>query len=360
MRGVVFSEHGQDRLEIRDDVEVLPPGPGEIRVAIRAAGVCHSDYSTWQGTMALPAPGVLGHEGAGEVTEVGAGVTDVAVGDRIIVSWVPPCGSCPSCRRGEPHLCRTHLMKAGISEGRFLVDGVPHYGMAGIGTFAEEVVLPAYAAVPLDDDVPFEVGALIGCGVTTGFGAVVNVAKVQPGDSVAVIGCGGVGIAAIQAAHIVGAAVVAAVDTVEHKLTWAQDFGATHAVTPDDVESLKAQTFAGDGFDHVFEAVGLSSTIRQAYDLTRRGGQTTVVGAGRFEDTVAFNTFELFFSDKTIRGSWFGGADVRRDYPRLQALWRAGRLDLEGMISARRPLAEANEAFDAMNAGEVIRQILTP
>ncbi|HEX9766685.1 MAG TPA: Zn-dependent alcohol dehydrogenase, partial [Nitriliruptorales bacterium] len=345
MRGVVFTEHGQDRLEIRDDVEVLPPGPGEIRVRIHAAGVCHSDYSTWQGTMALPAPGILGHEGAGEVTEVGDGVTSVAVGDRIIVSWVPPCGACPACRRGEPHLCRTHLMKAGISEGRFLVGGVPHFGMAGIGTFAEEVVLPAYAAVPLDDDVPYEIGALIGCGVTTGFGAVVNVARVRPGDSVAVIGCGGVGIAAIQAARISGAAVVAAIDTVPHKLAWARDFGATHAVGPGDLADLRAVVATDEGFDHVVEAVGLSATIRQAYDLTRRGGQTIVIGAGRFDDAVAFNAFELFFNDKAIKGSWFGGADVRRDYPKLQALWRAGRLDLEGMITARRPLEEVNEAF---------------
>ena len=241
---------------------------------------------------------------------------------------------------------------------RFEVDGTPYFGYAGTGTFAEETTVAAEAVVKIPDDVPFEIGALIGCGVTTGAGAAFNTAKVEVGSSVAVIGCGGVGISAIQGAQIMGAAEIVGIDMVDKKLDWAKQFGASHAVKPELVEEVRNELTEGEGFDYVFEVVGNSATIRQAYDLTRRGGSCVVVGAGGLEDMVQFSAFELFYMEKKLLGSIYGSADVRREFPRLLNLWRHGRLDLEGMITRRVPLDEVNEAFDAMRSGEVIRQVI--
>jgi S-(hydroxymethyl)glutathione dehydrogenase / alcohol dehydrogenase len=358
MRAVVFHETGQDKAEVLDTMEVLGPASGEVRVRIRATGVCHSDMSAMSGTLPQPPPCVLGHEAAGDVVEVGEGVVDVGVGDRVILLWVPHCGACASCLKGATYLCLTHVINS-MSSPTFHVGEVPYFGMAGIGTFAEEVTVPARGVVKVADDVPYEVGALIGCGVVTGVGSVINVAKVRPGDSVAVIGCGGVGVSVLQGARVAGASEIVAVDMVERKLEWARQFGATHAVAPDDVQTVKDELTAGEGFDHVFDVVGAPATIRSAYDLTRRAGQTVLVGVGRAEDTVSFSPFELFFNDRTIIPSVFGRANGRADFERMIALWRAGRLDLEGMITARLPVEDVNDAFEAMRGGEVIRQVLT-
>lgn len=357
VRAAVFSEVGQDKIEIRDDMEVVGPGPGQVRIRIRATGVCHSDLSAVNGTIPQPPPCVLGHEGAGEVLEVGEGVLGVAPGDRAIISFSPPCGACTACVKGAPYLCISHVV-ASMGAPHFRAGDTAYFGMAGIGTFVEETILPPSALVKVPDDVPFEVGALIGCGVMTGVGSVLNVAKVRPGDSVAVVGCGGVGISVIQGAKVAGAAQIVAVDLVDQKLEWARQFGATHAVTPDQAEALKADLTGGDGFDHVFDVVGSSRTIRSAYDLTRRGGQTVLVGVGRMDDPVSFNAFELWFMDRTILPSTYGGADVRTDFHRIISLWRAGRLDIEGMISRRLGLDDINDAFAAMQAGEVVRQVI--
>lgn len=218
--------------------------------------------------------------------------------------------------------------------------------------------MPQQAVVKIPDDVPFEIGALIGCGVTTGVGAALNTAKVEPGSSVAVIGVGGVGISVIQGARIAGASEIVAIDMMESKLETAKRFGATHGATPDTIEEVKNEITAGEGFDYVFEVVGRSSTIRQAYDLTRRGGSAVVVGAGALDDEVSFNAFELFYMEKKILGSLYGSADVRLEFPRLINLWRNGRLDLDGMISSRLQLDDVNDAFEAMKSGDVIRQII--
>jgi S-(hydroxymethyl)glutathione dehydrogenase/alcohol dehydrogenase len=231
--------------------------------------------------------------------------------------------------------------------------------MTGLGTFSEQLIVPENAVVKVDSDIPLEIVSLIGCGVTTGVGAAINTAGIKPGSSVAVIGCGGVGISAIQGARIAGAAEIVAIDPVESKLDFARKFGATHAVKPADVAGVRQEVTRGEGFDYVLECVGHSATIRQCYELTRRGGTAVVVGAGRNTDKVEFNAFELFFDDKTLRGSLYGGANVRVDFPRLLRLWKAGKLDLEGMITRRMPLDEVNEAFRAMQAGEVIRSVLT-
>ena len=358
VRAAVVEAYGQDKAEIRDDVEAIAPAPGHVKVRMRSTGVCHSDLSAMAGILPAALPAVLGHEGAGDVLEVGEGVTRVKPGDRVIVAWVPPCGACKTCVRGEPNLCM-ELTMAAFGSPNFTVGGSPHFGMAGTGTFAEEMTIPELGCIPLADDVPYEIGALIGCGVMTGVGAALNTAKVRPGSSVAVIGCGGVGISVIQGARICGAAEIVAIDQVDGKLAWAKKFGASHTANgADAAQAVLTEVTGGEGFDYVFEVVGRSETIRQAWDLTRRGGTTVVVGAGRMEDRVEFSAFELFFSEKKLLGSYYGSGDVRRDFDRLLGLWRAGRLDLEGMITQRLTLDDLNDAFAALKSGEVIRQVI--
>ncbi len=342
---------------VRDDVSLVAVGAGQVRVRLHATGVCHSDLSAMTGTLPMPTPLVLGHEGAGEVVELGAGVTGLQVGDHVVVAWVPPCGHCRACLRGEAYLCQERPAEA-ARRANFRLGDEPIYGFMGTGTFAEEAVLPSEAVIPIPADVPFDVAAIVGCGVTTGVGAVLNTAKARPGDRIAVIGCGGVGIAAIQGAVLAGASVVLAVDPVEAKHEWARRFGATHAVVPDDLGEARRELTAGEGFDHVIEAVGRSATIRQAWDATRRGGTTVVVGAGATTDLVELSAFELFFMGRTLVGSVYGSADVRREFPRLLELWRAGRLELEEMITEHRTLDEADAAFTAMQEGRVIRQVI--
>ena len=357
MRAAVLLNVGDDKVEILDGVELEATGPGLVRVAIRATGVCHSDLSVMNGTIPQPAPCVLGHEGAGEVVEIGEGVRNVAVGDHVIVVWVPPCGECPYCLGGQANLCSTVMMSTGMMP-RFKVDGAPAWGMAGTGTFAEEVVLPSQAVVKVPEDVPFEIASLIGCGVMTGVGAAINAAKVRPGSSVIVYGCGGVGISIIQGARLAGAAEIVAVDLVESKRNDAKRFGATHAVAPDAIGAVRSEITQGEGFDYGFEAIGLPTTIRAAYDAVRRGGTACIVGVGRAEQIIEFNAFELFFMEKKLIGTIYGSADVRVDFHRMIRLWRAGRLDLEGMITKRGKLADVNQAFDDMKAGLVIRTVI--
>jgi S-(hydroxymethyl)glutathione dehydrogenase / alcohol dehydrogenase len=357
MRAAILYEIGSQTLQVRDDVTLADPGAGEVRIRIHATGVCHSDLSAMTGVLPQPAPFVPGHEGAGEVVVVGEGVDKVAVGDHVIVCWNPPCGECSFCRGGQGNLC-VNIFFGMTMNPHFKVDGADVYGFAGNGTFAEEMVVPWQCAVKIPDDVPYEIGALIGCGVTTGVGAVLNTAEVKPGSSVAVIGAGGVGISVIQGARIAGAAEIVAIDPVETKHEAALRFGATKAVGPEDAEAAKAEVTGRAGFDYVFEVVGRSALVKQAYALTRRGGTVTVVGAGKNDDNVDFNMFQLFFDNKKILGSYYGGADPRQEYGRLIALWRAGRLDLEGMITARLKLDDINQALELLRTGAAIRTII--
>jgi S-(hydroxymethyl)glutathione dehydrogenase/alcohol dehydrogenase len=358
MRAAVLRNVGDEDLEIHDDVTVGDPAAGEVRVKIHATGVCHSDLSIMTGTIPQPLPAVLGHEGAGEILAVGEGVTGLAEGDHVIVAWMPPCGMCKFCLTGQANLC-IQVMMTNSASMRFQVDGQPIFGMTGIGTFAEEVVMPAQAAVKIPNDVPWEIASLVGCGVMTGVGAAINCAKIVPGSSVVVYGCGGVGIAAIQGARVAGAAEIIAVDLVEEKREDAKRFGATHASTPEGVSELSYQLTGGDGFDYALECIGHPSTIRAAYDAVRRGGTAVVVGVGRADQIVEFNAFEFFWGEKTLKGTMYGTADVRVDFARVLRLWRAGRLDLEGMISRRLDLGDINDAFAAMRRGEAIRQVIT-
>lgn len=345
-------------MEVHDDLSVVDPRPGQVRLRLRAAGICHSDLSAMNGTLPQKAPFVPGHEGAGEVVAVGDGVTSTKPGDHVIVAWTPPCGKCPACRRGQPNLC-VAIFFAIAGSANFRRGSDELFGFSGTGTWAEEMVVPEEAAIVVADDVPFDVAALVGCGVTTGVGAAVNTAKVTVGSSVVVFGCGGVGISAIQGARLCGAAEIVGVDTVASKLDDARRFGATHAVHPDDLREASAAITGGEGFDYAFECVGSAPTFRAAWDSTRRGGTTVIVGAGRGDATLSLNGFELFFSNKALLGSYYGGADVRTEFHRLLRLWQAGRLDLEGMVSARFGLDGINDGLAALREGAVIRQVVT-
>ena len=354
MKSAILWELNKD-LEVRDDVRLTDLAPDDVHIKVVSSGVCHSDLSIQNGTLPLDVPSVLGHEGAGIVQEVGKAVTDVAPGDHIIVSFTPACRKCQPCLRGQSYLCAAMVS---MFVPHFLVDGKPIMGMGGCGTFSEELIVPSSAVVKIEDDVPLGIASLIGCGVTTGVGAAINTAQIKPGSSVVVFGAGGVGIAAIQGARIAGAAEILAVDLVESKLEAAKRFGATHACTPDAFEQMKKEITADEGFDYALECIGKPTTIRATYDAARRGGTAVIVGAGRMDHMIQFSAFEFFFSDKTLRGSMYGSANVRTFMPMLCRLWRVGKLDLEGMITRRIQLEEVNDAFRAMQDGEVIRSVI--
>jgi NDMA-dependent alcohol dehydrogenase len=353
-------------LEIRDDIEVDAPHAGELKVRMAASGVCHSDLSIQNGTLYNAMPAILGHEGAGVVEEVGEGVTGFEVGDHIVISWVPQCGTCFFCSREQPYLCETSnlaLATGGMLDGtpRFSSGGQPVHHMAAAGTFVEETVIPAIGAVKIPKDLDLKAASLIGCGVLTGVGAALNTATIRPGDTVAVVGCGGVGLNVIQGARIAGAGEIIAVDMNETKLRMAEDFGATitvNAAEGDPVSKVMGLT-EQRGADVAFEVIGLQQTIDQTITMTRRGGQAILVGVPRMDVMVTVPGFlGLVLSEKTIKGCWYGSSDVQRDVPRLVELYQEGKLKLDELISREIKLEEVNEAFDAMKTGELARSVI--
>jgi S-(hydroxymethyl)glutathione dehydrogenase/alcohol dehydrogenase len=298
----------------------------------------------------------MGHEAAGEIIEVGHDVAGLRVGDHVIASGVTQCGRCKFCLTGQGHLC----IAASFSAPYFRIDDEEVFALAGIGGFSEEILLAQEAAIRIEPDIPWEVAALLGCGVTTGIGAVLNAARLRPGSSAVVFGCGGVGISVIQGARAAGAAEIVAVDVIPEQREKALQFGATRAVAPEELEHLKASLLGeDDGFDYGFEAVGLPSTIRATYDAVRRGGTAVIIGVGHREQLIEFNAYELSYGDKTLRGTWFGSGDPRIEFPRVLRLWKMGRLDLEGMITHRGSLQDVNTAFESMRKGGVIRTVLS-
>lgn len=358
---------GVDRpLVIRDDVVVETPRAGEIRIRVAACGVCRSDLSTQDGTIPIPTPAVLGHEASGIVEEVGDGVVELVPGDHVVVSWVPQCGDCFFCRRGQPHLCQAAdvvLLSGGLLDGspRLRLDGAPLFQMLGTGTFSDETVIPACAAVKVPSDLPFDVAALLGCGVITGVGAALNTATIREGDTVAVVGCGGVGLNIIQGARIAGAEVIVAVDVHPTKLVTALAFGATHTVDASQVDPANAvRDLSGQrGADVAFEALGHGRTIEQTVDMTRRGGQAVLVGIPRLDVMLTLPAMLGFIlQERTVKGCWYGSSDIRRDIPRLVELYRDGRLRLDELVSRRIDLSDVNQALDAMKAGEVARSVI--
>ena len=358
MRAAVLRNVGDTALDVCDDVELIEPGPDDVVVDITHTGICHSDLSVMNGTIPQGIPAVLGHEGAGIVREVGDAVTSVSAGDHVIAVWSPPCGSCVYCLgHKRPNLC-ADLQFGIMLRPHFRQGDVELASMCGVGTFADRTLLPEQAVVRIDASVPLETAALVGCGVMTGVGAALNTAKVAPGSSVVVFGAGGVGVSAIQGARIAGAAEIVAVDRNPAKLDVARSFGATGAVLPDDLDAAKAEMNGGQGFDYALECIGHPATMRAAYDAVRRGGTCCIVGVGRIEEQVSFSAFEIFFNEKNLVGSYYGGADVRVDFHRMLRLAESGQLDLAGMIDRRLPLEDINDGIEALLTGDVVRQIV--
>jgi S-(hydroxymethyl)glutathione dehydrogenase/alcohol dehydrogenase len=329
-----------------------------VRVRLAAAGVCHSDLSLATGVLRAPVPVVLGHEGAGTVTAVGEGVTAVRPGDPVVLNWAPACGSCHFCRIAEPWLCERAADGYGQTYGT-LADGTAVYPGLGVAAFAEETVVAERAVLPLPDGVPLTSAALLGCAMLTGYGAVHNAARVRAGESVVVYGLGGVGLAVLQAARIAGAGPIIAVDVSPEKEELARRHGATEFLLSDDQTARAVRKLTdGYGADHAFECVGRGSTVRAAWSTTRRGGRTTVVGIGGKEDLVSFSALELFHFARTISGCVYGNSDPARDIPVLAEHVRAGRLDLEALITDRITLADIPAAFDQMLAGRGGRSLV--
>ena len=358
MRAAVFTETGGP-LSI-EDVEPAPPGPRDVVVRLGASGVCHSDLSLKNGYVGIMPGTILGHEGAGTVLEVGAEVSRVKPGDRIVASFIPACGNCWFCLHDQSHLCDTEMQVMMTMRGT-RKDGSQYMAMTGLGTFAETMTCNESSVVKVDTDLPDEQLALIGCGVTTGVGAALNTAAVEPGSTVAVIGCGGVGQAVIQGARIAGASRIIAVDPVELKRKTAEQLGATDFVDPGDgdpVAQVQAAT-GGRGVDYAFEVIGLPETTLQAYMMVRKGGTAVMVGMTRAEAQLTIPTFDLFFNEKTLKGCKYGSGQVRRDFQRFVDLIETGRLDTSTMVSRTIALDEVNEAFRAMENGEVIRSVIT-
>ncbi len=329
------------------DVSVPPPTADYVRVRISVAGVCRSDLSLANGTIAQRLPAVLGHEGAGTVVEVGPEAGGLSVGDAVVLNWMPACGTCGYCVRHQPYLCSV-AAGAGQADYARAADGTALAAALGTGAFAEEVVLPARAVVPVGPDIPAEHAALLGCTMLTGYGAVHHAARVRPGETVAVLGTGGVGQAVLQAARLAGAGAVFAVDTDGGKEAAALAQGATHfhADRTGALRTVLKET-GGLGADHVFECVGAPDTLRLAWKFTRRGGATTVVGIGARSQSVEFNLQDLCTSGRTLRGCVYGNSDPARDIPLLAEHARAGRLDLGALIGTRIRLAELPELLRA-------------
>ncbi|WP_432050149.1 zinc-binding dehydrogenase [Verrucosispora sp. NA02020] len=340
-----------------EPVELPETGPGQVRVRIRASGVCHSDLSMADGTLTAPYPLLLGHEAAGVVAEVGDGVDRVAPGDHVVLNWAPACRSCWFCRRDEPWLCRRNGAPA-VARGH-TVDGRPLHVTLGLGALAEQVLVPQEAAVAVPSALPFPAAALLGCAVLTGVGAVRRTARVAAGDSVAVVGLGGVGLSAVAAARAAGAAVVIGVDVTPAKAELAAAAGATDFLLADDslVRAVRGLT-GGRGVDHAVECVGRSATIRSAWQSTRRGGQVVVVGMGGKDDIVGLSALDIFHSARTLRSSVYGSSDPDRDVPELARAVLDGTLDLSYLVTDRATLDEAPAAFARMARGEGARTVV--
>ncbi|MCA1824948.1 MAG: zinc-binding dehydrogenase [Frankia sp.] len=343
-----------------EEITLPPTGPGLVRVRLHATGVCHSDLSLATGVLRQQLPAVLGHESAGVVVEVGDGVTHVVPGDHVVLSWLPACGDCFFCASAEPALCERAVADADAVAPPVLADGTAVHRGLGTAGFATETVVLARAATAIPQDVPFEVAALLGCAVLTGVGAVLNAARVPPGASVAVVGCGGVGLSVVMGARLAGAARIVAVDPAADKLALAAELGATDAVTAGEsvVKEVRRLT-DGRGVDYAFEAVGRASTIRDAWSMARRGGTAVVLGVGRVDDLVSFNALELFHQARALVGCVYGFTDFRRDVRALLGHWRAGRLPLERLVTRRVGLDAVGDALAAMARGDGARTVVT-
>jgi Zn-dependent alcohol dehydrogenase len=372
VRGAVLAEMGlptpyaESRpLEIVD-LELDPPGPGELLVEVRAAGLCHSDLSVIDGSRPRVMPMVLGHEAAGEVLETGPGVTALAPGDHVVLAFVPSCGHCAPCRSGRAALCEPGAAAnvAGTllgGERRVRApDGSEQNHHLGVSAFSERIVVSEHSAVRVPSDLPFETAALFGCAVLTGVGAVVNSAEVRAGDSVAIFGLGGVGLAALLGAVASGASEIAAVDVVPEKLDLARELGATATVLAGENVAEEVREATAGGPEKVIETVGSERVLADAYAATRRGGTTVTVGLPDPERMLTIPAVSLVAEERTLKGSYLGTCVPSRDIPRFIDLHRAGRLPVERLLTGRVGLGELNEAFDRLARGEAVRQVAVP
>jgi alcohol dehydrogenase len=348
------------------ELELDGPGPGELLVRVRAAGLCHSDLSVIDGARPRVMPMALGHEAAGEVVAVGDGVRTAAPGDHVVLVFVPVCGACPPCRAGRPALCERGA--AANTAGTLLGGerrwrdpargGAPVHHHLGVSAFAEHVVVSEHSAVKVDPALPFELAALFGCAVLTGVGAVVNAADVEPGDSVAVFGLGGVGLAALLGAVLAGARRIVAVDRVPEKLALARELGATDAIAAGDATVDEVREATAGGADVAVETVGSEVVLAQAYAATRRGGTTVTVGLPHPQRMLAIPAVSLVAEERTLKGSYLGSCVPARDLPHFIELHRAGRLPVERLLTHRLGLEDLNEGFDRLARGEGVRQVV--
>ena len=353
-----------NRPVVVEEISVEPPRRGEVTVRLAACGVCHSDLSATNGTLAMQLPLILGHEAAGEVVELGPEVTGLKEGDHVVSSFIYMCGECRFCASGRPVLC--------IEQGRAITTlpdgslrtrdarGQPLNIFSGCGVMAEYATMHVDNLVRIDPRIPLDRAALVGCAVTTGVGAVFNTARVSPGSSVAVFGCGGVGLNVVQGARIAGAERIIAIDTLEAKVSLAREFGATDTLVPgpgeDPTKTLKKMT--GGGPDYAFECVGNGELAATAYKAIRRGGVAVVVGVAKPSDTTSVRTMTLPFEEKTLTGSYFGSCVPRIDFPRMLGLYMAGKLKLDELITRRYPVAQAPQAFADLESGRNARGVI--
>lgn len=364
MRAAVMTDVGAE-LVVVDDVDLDPPREGEVSVAIKHCGVCHSDVHYLDGSLTTGLPVVLGHEAAGVVAEVGPGVSGLEAGDTVLLTMAPSCGRCYWCVRGQRTLCQTY---AGLVGGAY-PDGSTRLSWRAqqvrrglvLAAFAERTVVPAAAAVRIPPDVPTDVAAIVGCAVQTGVGAVLNTAAVPAGASVLVSGLGAVGVAIVQGARVAGATTIVGVDPSAERRELARRLGATHVLDPDAdrVDQAARDLTEGRGVDYAFDAVGRGGVVGVLLKATRNGGTTVMVGIPSTEDTVSFRALPHAFYEKKLIGCFLGTADPHRDFPLVLDLWRAGRIDLESMVTARRPLEEVNEAVADLRRAAGLRTVLS-
>jgi len=358
-------EHTGGSLEVQD-LDLAPPGPSEVLVRLAASGVCHSDFNAIDGTAETRCPAVLGHEGAGIVEALGPGVSRVAVGDHVALSWAPSCGSCSECLRELPQLCSAAwpaMGTGGLMDGttRLSRAGEPVYHYSFLSTFADACVVPEKSCVPIPRDVPFAVAGLVGCAVTTGVGAVWRTAGVRPGDRVAIIGCGGVGLSALMAAVAVGAEPVIAVDAMEQKIATARTFGATGGVLWAGSAEATAELIreaSGGGVDYAIEATGRPEAMTAAFLSTRARGAAVLIGIPREDATVTLPALSIPRMERRVLGSIYGSSRPERDFGTTLALYRAGRLPLDRLVSHTLRLDDVGRGFDLMRSGEALRVVL--
>ena len=362
-RGEVKGNYAAEKPLTVREVELAPPGPGEVLIRIAAAGVCHSDLSVINGTRPRPLPMVLGHEASGYVEEVGAGVDDLAPGDHVVCIFAPGCGRCTPCAEGRPALCEKAAKHHGVGElmtghRRLSMDGRPVHHQVGISAFASHAVVARQSLVKVDQDIAPHISTLFSCAMLTGAGAVFNTAHIKPGAKVAVVGIGGVGMAAILGAAAAGAGQIVAIDPFENKLEVARQMGATDAVKAGEGVVEAVRDLTGGGVDYAFELAGSVRALETAYDITRRGGTTVTAGLPHPDSRMALNALKLVAEERSLKGSYIGSCVPQRDLPRMFALHRRGLLPVEKMLSHRLPLADINLAMDRLEDGSAIRQVV--